>query len=129
MFTVDLCEGKILLKKNMLLEDLQKLFGQYDFSIREQNEVIIYCGECSFDKKTKAIVHLYLNKETNVLESGNIDLFPINFDHIQTSLLKKYGKPTIKNESEYSWEFNDGKVGHRLSDRFGEMEGIYFSFK
>ena len=124
-----LCSGKITITKNTTLYETKKLFDPYGFKVTKKEHTIVYYGRLPIGAASNIVVHMYFELETEIISSALIHIYPIKFEQTQKYLISHYGEPTMKkSDYEYIWTLPDGKIEHIIKDRFGDEEGIYFSF-
>lgn len=126
-----LLDDKLILS-GQSLDAVKDMFNEYDFkeTVPEYGDEIIFHGKVklrSVDCET--VIHMYFSKDTYELQSMIIHPFPINFDKVQSYLEKQFGKAasTIKNTMA-EWIIENGKMIHKIEDRWGEEEVVYIDF-
>lgn len=117
---------------NQNLAEVQAELAEYNLTITKpenSNEIIFHGKLLIREINQEVVVHLYFDKEENIITSMVLHSFPIDFNKIQLFLEQQYQVPNDESRDHYAkWVFKDGEVTHQIVDRFGDEEMIYIRF-
>lgn len=117
------------LQTTLSLPAAQNHLSPHGFHLTPTAAHLIYHGELQPEFAKTAVAHLYFSPKTQLLQSAVVHIFPLDFERTQRYLEALYGRPEMRpSQCDAIWHFTDGKLEHRVMDRFGEEEGIYLSF-
>ena len=119
-----------ILESGQSLGDVQNIFNTFTLSVQEDySQVILHGKMCLDDIGQNVVVHIYFNKETDMLENVVIHPFPMEYKKMQSYLEEQFGLPNcMAEQNKNEWAIDKEKIIHYIADRFGEEEIIIFNF-